>query len=153
MVSSNNIEDDNELDWDPNLELGYEIIDAEHRILHKLIVDFQEAVIQNAPKEKLTQILEDVIRYAGLHFANEEKVMAEYHYPKLDEHAILHKELLARVKDSCAQFQQDRLEVTHMYEFLLNWFAFHTSHQDKELVIYINNSSLRPLLTALHKNS
>src|ERR1017187_7439694 len=127
MISSNNPEEDDELKWDPNLELGYEMIDAEHRTLHRLIVDFQEAVIQSAPKEKLIRILEEITRYAEFHFANEEKIMADNQYPELNEHASLHNTLLAKIKDECAQFQLDRIEPVYLYEFLLNWFAFHTS--------------------------
>ena len=138
MVPINNWGENEALKWDPSMELGHGVIDAEHCTFHKLIVDFQEAAIQNAPKEKLNKILEEITKYAEFHFASEEKIMTDNQYPELGEHANLHRNLLAAVKDKCTQFQLDKIDSTQVYIFLLNWFAFHTSHEDKKLVSYLN---------------
>ena len=140
MMPIKSWEENEELKWDPSFELGHGVIDTEHRILHKLIVDFQEAVAQGVSKEKLTRILEEIIEYAEFHFSSEEKIMADYHYPERDEHALLHNDLLADVQNKCAQFQENKIDPVQLDEFLLNWFAFHTSHEDKKLVSYINKS-------------
>lgn len=139
MATLKNWSEDEEFNWDPSLELGYGAIDDEHRIFHKLIVDFQEAVIHNAPKERLLHILEKIVKYAEFHFTSEEKIMADAQYPGLDGHASLHRALLAKVQDTFTQFQQDRIDPDQMYVFLLNWFAFHTSHEDKKLVEYLSD--------------
>ncbi len=133
-----NWKEDEKLKWDPGFDLGYGEIDDEHRIFHGLIVDFQEAAIQHASKEKLLGILHEITEYAEFHFSSEEKIMAACQYTELDEHAALHHTLLAEARDAYTQFQQDEIDPAHLYEFLLNWFATHTSKEDKKLVQYIN---------------
>lgn len=137
MVPIKNWRENAALGWDPLLELGHDIIDAEHCILHKLIVDFESAANQDASKDELIRILKEIIAYAEFHFASEEKIMADYQYPELKEHATFHSTLLAEVRDKCVELQQDKIESAQLYAFLLNWFAFHTSHEDKKLVRFI----------------
>ena len=127
------------LKWDIKFKLGHEIIDAEHRIFLRLIVDFQEATSQAASKEILRRILEKITKYAEFHFASEETVMTECQYPEQSEHAFLHNTLLEEVKNMCIQFGLDKCKPNEVSDFLIHWFAFHISQQDKKLVRYIDN--------------
>jgi len=77
------------LKWDHRYELGNERIDAEHRIFLGLIVDFHDAAIQGASKDKLIRILNEISKYAEFHFVSEENIMTEYHYPEQKYHALI----------------------------------------------------------------
>ena len=130
------------LNWDSNRDLGHDEIDAEHRFLLRLIVDFEEATIKGATKEELIALILEISKYAKFHFANEESIMAEFNYPDQSHHAHLHNELIAEVTEKLIQFRRDEVEPDVMFEFLLNWFALHTSHEDKELVNFIHGLGL-----------
>ncbi|MDX8398940.1 MAG: hemerythrin family protein [Gallionellaceae bacterium] len=133
-------QENTKLKWDPSLDMGHKIIDAEHCILHSLMVDFQEAATQHAPQEALISQLEEVMKYAQIHFASEEKIMLDFNYPNMSAHVQLHKDLLVDVSKMYSEFKLGKINATNAYEFLLNWFSFHTSHEDKKLVLYLNKS-------------
>jgi len=125
------------LKWDYKYELGNERIDGEHRIFLGLIVDFHDAASQGASKDKLIRILNEISKYAEFHFVSEENIMTEYHYPEQKHHAQLHRSLLAEVQDKLYQFKLDGIGSDEVFEFLFEWFALHTTTEDKKLVGHI----------------
>ena len=128
------------LNWAPSYDLGHAEIDAEHRFLLSLIVDLEEAEVKGAPKEELIAKIYEISKYAEFHFANEENIMTMVKFPDQSHHAHLHNKLMTEVTEKLIQFKQGKIEANEMFEFLLNWFALHTSHEDKELVNYIHKA-------------
>ena len=53
----------------------------------------REQEIQNL-KNKLKEIITKLFDYVGTHFSNEQKYMEEIDYPELENHKILHKNML-----------------------------------------------------------
>ena len=127
------------LTWDHKYELGHERIDFEHRIFLSLISDFQMGIEQGFPKTKLIRIIREIAKYADFHFVSEENIMADCNYPELEQHAALHRLLLNQVKDYTYQFSLDEIEALEVFEFLFNWFALHTTSEDRKLVGFVNN--------------
>jgi hemerythrin len=130
-------EKDMTLKWDHRYELGHEKIDAEHRIFLGLIVEFENLAIQGMPKDKLIRTLKEICKYAEFHFLSEENVMTDGHYPDQLQHASLHRQLLAEVGDELFQLTAGQTEPRQVFEFLFQWFALHTSTEDRKLVSYI----------------
>lgn len=130
------------LKWNHKYELGNERIDMEHRIFLGLIVDFHDAAKQGAPKDKLIRILNEICKYAEFHFVSEENIMTESLYSEQKQHAHLHNMLLAQVHDKLSQFNRDHIGPDEIYKFLFEWFAFHTSNEDKKLVGHIENRAM-----------
>lgn len=127
--------------WDQKYELGNEKIDAEHRIFLGLIVDFHDAALQGASKDKLIRIYREICKYAEFHFLSEENLMADCDYPDMEQHSKLHNGLLARANDKFHQFCADKETVDEIFQFLFEWFALHTSQEDKKLVTYLGDDS------------
>jgi len=125
------------LKWNHKYEIGHDRIDAEHEIFLGLIADFQQASDQDHSREKLIRILNEVEKYADFHFVSEENIMIDVAYPEKEHHAMLHRELLARLKDQSQQFRTEHISAEEVFEFLFQWFAIHTSNEDKKLVDYI----------------
>ena len=125
------------LKWDHKYEIGHDRIDAEHEIFLGLITDFQQANTESHPKERLVRILNEVEKYAEFHFISEENIMIDVAYPEKEHHAMLHRELLTRLKDQSQQFKTGHINAEEVFEFLFQWFAIHTSNEDKKLVNYI----------------
>jgi len=125
--------------WDNKYELGHERIDAEHRIFFRLMMDFQEAVTYGAPNEKLLRTLNEIVKYADFHFVSEENIMTDNNYPDQKRHAHLHNILLSEVKDKLHQFTSGNIGANEVFEFLFEWFALHTSNEDKKLVGFLGN--------------
>lgn len=127
------------LTWNHKYELGHDRIDSEHRIFLSLICDFQMAMEQGLPKTKLIRIIREIAKYADFHFVSEENIMVDCNYPELEQHAAHHRLLLNQVQDYTNQFSLDEIQAPQVFEFLFNWFALHTTSEDKKLVGFVNN--------------
>ena len=125
------------LKWDSKYELGHERIDFEHHIFLGLVTEFQEVASQLAPKEKQLRVLNEIVKYAEFHFLSEENIMEDCHYPDKARHVVLHQALLAEAKDNLHSFVRNNITADDVFQFLFEWFALHTSTEDKKLVAYI----------------
>jgi len=125
------------LKWDEKYEVGHARIDAEHQIFLGLIIDFKSAIDNDAPREKLLRILKEVEKYAEFHFVSEENIMIDVGYPEKEKHTVIHNHLLAELHDQNQQFKAKVSSAESIFEFLFEWFALHTSNEDKKLAHYI----------------
>jgi hemerythrin len=69
-------------------------IDQQHKELVAKFVHLDEAVKGRAPRAEIFRIIDDIIAYTQMHFAAEEQVMKESHYPMLEAHQAKHRELV-----------------------------------------------------------
>ena len=120
--------------WDRKFELGHERIDAEHRIFLELIVDFQESYVHGDDRQKQARILNEICKYAEFHFVSEENIMTDCAFPEREAHARLHAQLLSELNDMGWRFRSNQVEAEQVFEFLFQWFALHTSSEDRKLV-------------------
>ena len=125
------------LRWDDKYALGHERIDAEHRIFLGLIVDFREAAERGEGRHKLARILNEICKYAEFHFVSEENLMADGDYPEREQHARLHAQLLSELNDICWRFRSEQVAPAQVFDFLFQWFALHTTSEDRKLVGYL----------------
>lgn len=128
------------LRWDSRYELGHQKIDAEHHIFLDLVVSFDNLVNQNMPLDQLVRALTEICKYGDFHFVSEENLMIDCHYPDRDQHARLHRQLLSQLDDHLFNLTNRKIAPREVFEFLFQWFALHTSTEDKKLVAYIQSS-------------
>ncbi len=78
------------IEWDDKYSVGISIIDNEHK---KLIGIMNKAIVleQNSsnPKE-ITEVLNEMNKYAQTHFATEETYMVKFNYPDYEQHRKEH---------------------------------------------------------------
>ena len=125
------------LQWDDRYSLGHERIDAEHRIFLDLIVEFDALAAHGAPNDKLVRTLKEICKYAEFHFLSEENLMIDCRYPELEQHCQLHQQLISALDDHLHRLLHRSTTPGRVFEFLFQWFALHTSSEDKKLVSYI----------------
>lgn len=125
------------LQWDDRYNLGHERIDAEHHIFLDLVVEFDSLASQGASTDKVVRTLKEISKYAEFHFLSEENLMIDCKYPELGEHALLHQHLIATLDDQLHRLINRTTTPSQVFEFLFEWFALHTSSEDKKLVSYI----------------
>lgn len=85
------------LTWRDAYCCGHPVIDEEHRTLF----DLANALIESAFKQSenpqaFSDALAKLLAHVSKHFADEEAILAEYHYVDLAVHAQAHKRLLER---------------------------------------------------------
>lgn len=80
-----------DFEWKPEYSVHVQKIDDQHKQLLKLIFKLFNAINTNLTKNELGEILEELIEYAGYHFATEEMYFREFDYENADEHIREHR--------------------------------------------------------------
>lgn len=90
------MENNNVLDWNDAYSIGHEEIDKEHEklfILAKKVTNCQD------DKNEIMKAIKELIKYTKFHFAHEEKYMQSIDFIFLEEHKILHKDMVKKIND------------------------------------------------------
>lgn len=121
------------MEWGPALETGHDQIDTEHRSLVDAVNRLHTALDQGEDQEELGRILGFLRDYAVTHFAAEEALMIEVHYPRAAAHFAAHADLVMRLSDHLADFRAGRIVVTGaLLAFLEDWLVDHILRQDQD---------------------
>lgn len=89
--------------WTPDLAIGVESIDAQHRELFAHVARFLSTV-DSGRIEELLDLLHFLGSYMEAHFRTEEDFMREVGYPALEEHAKEHDTFRAMFRAVVGQF-------------------------------------------------
>jgi hemerythrin len=81
--------------------------------------------------------LKEISKYAEFHFLSEENLMIDCNYPEVGNHSQLHQHLVATLENQLHGLISESITPSQVFEFLFQWFALHTSSEDKKLVSYI----------------
>lgn len=112
------------LEWTNELDVGVAAMNEEHKQLIALMNEFHRLAQQPDSKVQATQALRKLGAFTGQHFAHEEKVMASMEFPGLENHARLHKKLLANLGEHVETFAKTgRSE--ELLLFLKVWLKSH----------------------------
>jgi hemerythrin-like metal-binding protein len=126
---------ENMIEWDDKYSVGISIIDEEHKkligIMNKVV-----ALEQNSgnPKE-ITEVLNEMNKYAYTHFAIEEAYMVKFNYPDYENHR---KEHQAFSIETMAFFDKitdsNRQLICEILEHLKNWLVHHVQGTDRKYI-------------------
>ncbi|MEA3362841.1 MAG: bacteriohemerythrin [Thermodesulfobacteriota bacterium] len=128
------------ISWKEIYETGIVTLDNEHRGLIQEINRLYEAVRDKRGEEILGEVLTALVAYTVDHFQHEEKLMAEYHYPGLEEHQKIHQELIATVEELKQRATSGTEELaTELLTFLRTWVLEHILKVDKEYGAFLES--------------
>lgn len=124
--------------WDPSLETGDPIIDAQHRSLFEMVNAVHETVAEDGRPADVEEVIFRLVRYTATHFVDEEAYMERAGYPSLPEHRATH-EVLTRETDSLSQRWQDGGDIAPVTVaiFLYDWLGDHIAKDDKRMVAWV----------------
>ena len=126
----------NLIDWKPEFCIGAPQFDKEHEELVHLINVLYAAVESRKERAEISDFFEKVIKAIGDHFAHEEQVMRQQHYPEYDAHKADHERLLVDIKDIAADFAAGVFDYDPERTFgdrISSWFLEHTQTHDLRL--------------------
>ncbi len=116
--------------WNAAHEVGIREIDEQHARLASLLNDLAIALTNGAD---YTAILHEIIRYAGFHFASEERLMAQFSYADSAQHRDTHRQLLDDIRN--LGLERDGLSVSLILRYLQEWLLRHVDGADRELAL------------------
>ena len=122
------------LAWTPDLSVGIEIIDNQHKRIVEYINQLHEARIRQ-DKEAISQVIEELVDYTLSHFSFEESMMEEAHYRFLAPHKRVHELFVRRVAEYQQRFKLgENVEVVagDMQNTLITWLMNHIKREDMD---------------------
>lgn len=125
------------IDWDPSLETGDDLVDFQHRTIHKLFNELETAA-DNA--QEIMRVLDYLSEYVLMHFATEEDLMEREHFPadEAEKHVVEHRDLTEGVRVKVLEFRSGDLTSTApVIEFLRGWLKTHVHECDRLLVDHV----------------
>jgi hemerythrin-like metal-binding protein len=124
--------------WDPSLETGSEIVDRQHRQLYDLINELHDSIVENHDRELQDDVLVRLMRYAELHFDDEENLMRSVGYPALADQRRMHGEFKAEAARLTETYRAGEvlLPIT-LAIFLHDWLVKHIRIEDKKIGEFI----------------
>ncbi len=121
------------LQWHDKFSIGIPEIDNQHKILFELLNNLEQATHSTEFEDIIPNTLDKLSDYVDVHFATEEKYMAENGYEDLQKHHEIHEALKERVYEEIKLNQNQgysTLKVMHLYNFLREWIENHILIED-----------------------
>jgi len=128
--------------WTPDLSVGVDHIDEQHKIWFEKANELFEAGKQQRAKEYINQMIDFLDEYTKYHFSDEEKYMAEIGYPELDAQKKAHASFindLAKLKKDYNEGGGNLLVIINANKMIINWLTNHIKTMDKKIGEYAKN--------------
>jgi hemerythrin len=122
------------LEWSPDLSMGVEIIDDQHKRLVEYVNQLDEARIRR-DRGAIARVIEELVDYTVSHFAFEEVMMEEAGYRFLKAHKRVHATFIGHVGVFQQRFKSGEdveLVATDMQTTLVKWLMKHIKCEDMD---------------------
>ncbi|MDR1359891.1 MAG: bacteriohemerythrin [Deltaproteobacteria bacterium] len=119
--------------WTPDLAMGIELIDNQHKMLCSYINALHRAVRQKTLESSGRDILDNLKKYTVSHFSTEEHYFSRSGYPDTERHKQIHRKFVDKVVSVEKQLLAGQIQVgDDLLDFLKDWLFTHirvTDHQ------------------------
>jgi len=130
-------------EWKNSYSIQIPEIDAQHQNLFRIAAQLHAAMTSGQGKAVTEQILDRLVSYTKVHFASEERLMADYNYPDAAAHKQEHDSLNGEVMRFQADFKSGRRTMTvQLLQFLRDWLQSHIAMSDTKLAPYIRGQAV-----------
>lgn len=127
------------IEWTPNLSVGVELIDDQHKIWFEKANGLYEAGRERRAKEYIVTMLDFLDDYTKQHFSDEEAYMKKISYPEIDDQKKMHASFisdLAKLKSEYDQSGGNILVIINANKMIINWLTKHIQTMDKKIGEY-----------------
>ena len=125
-------------EWNPEYSVHIQSIDAQHQNLFAIGRELYAAMSAGQGKLAVGRIIDRLVQYTIVHFAHEERLMKQYHYPDLAAHKAEHDALSARVAAFQQSFHSGHVTMAvQVLQFLRDWLEEHIKGSDAGYVPYM----------------
>jgi len=106
------------LSWHPAYESGNPVIDEEHRGLFADANHLLGAVLSKRPHAEVAELVNTLVRDVVQHFKDEEAIIRAAAYPRANEHAAIHSQLVDKAVLMVKNFHDGNLTIGELFQFL-----------------------------------
>lgn len=120
------------IEWTPDLAVGVESLDTDHKVLVSLINQLDEAITAGNPRAAVQRVLDALYDYTVYHFSREEALMRACGYPDYEAHVRNHTTLRTQVADIRERYGRtpESIRSREVLGFLKTWLSAHIIGRD-----------------------
>ncbi len=127
------------VEWTPDLSVGVERIDTQHKICFEKANDLFQAGKSGKSKEVIADMLDFLEDYAKKHFRDEEAYMKSINYPGLEKQKLAHRKFekeVAKLKQEYEQSGSNINLIINANQMIIDWLINHISNMDKQIGLF-----------------
>ena len=124
------------IQWTPDLAVGVDKIDDQHKKLFQAADDLAEAMWSGKGAEEVSKTIRFLIEYTHYHFRDEEATMTQESYPGLAEQQRAHTKFtddMGALGDKLEAGSVTSSDAIQVLTTACNWFREHIKVMDKAL--------------------
>jgi hemerythrin-like metal-binding protein len=130
--------------WDESFKTGITVFDRDHRELVRLLNELHSGLVSGFSISEMTFILDDLVRYTGVHFKREEELMDAHSYPDTARHKAEHADLVRQVVDFQDQLKKGKKHFTiQLMAFLKDWLVNHILKTDMQYGTFFRDRGIQ----------
>ena len=117
--------------WIPEYNTGIDVIDDQH----KRILDYINEIVEisdHTDKDRIKQILDNIIDYTQSHFTFEESLQEEADYKYRVPHKRVHDLFIKKIESYRDRFQMGQSIEAELHEVLSKWLINHIQQDDAD---------------------
>lgn len=131
------------LTWDEKYSVGIAEIDGQHKRLIQMINDLHEALVAAHGRQKLGEILAQMLDYAAYHFTAEESLMVTHGYPLYGAHKREHEGFTAKALELKQRVDAKGFVLTlEVLQFLKDWLSHHILVNDLKYAPFLRGAGV-----------
>ena len=122
--------------WTPDLTVGVDMIDGQHKIWFDKADQLFEAGKNGKAKEVISELLQFLDSYTKEHIADEEKYMQSINYPEYQIQKNLHTNFIAELSKLRQEFDASGSNISiivNANQMIVDWLTKHISKEDKKI--------------------
>lgn len=119
------------LSWTPDLSVGIDAIDDQHKRIVTYINQLHDAHLTQ-DRNAVAAVIEGLVDYTLSHFRFEEAMLQKALYPMLPVHKKVHRLFIRRVSDYQQRFALGDDVAEELLITLVKWLANHIKHEDMD---------------------
>ncbi len=132
------------MEWSESYNIGIDVIDNQHRQILDYI-NALEKIISGGQRDKIKEVLDDLIDYTQSHFSFEENLLQQVNYQYLPSHKGIHELFVKRLNDCRHKFDRGESVENDLYRLLSKWLINHIQHDDQDYVDSVRDNMLHYL--------
>jgi hemerythrin len=127
--------------WDDSFSTRIPQIDEQHQRLVAMIGDLDQSVQEGTGGLMISYVFQELIRYVGVHFEDEERLMMQHRFPGLTSHRQEHDFFVMRLKHIQESFQDGDALSKQTLDFLKEWISCHIKGTDQIYASFIKTKT------------
>lgn len=129
--------------WKSTYELGFTLIDEQHKKLFAIMNNLYEARHNSTSNLIVASSINELINYTLYHFTSEEQLFAQYNYPYSEAHIIEHNDFIMKVNQlKNNEDLGDILLSLKTLDYLKDWTITHILGTDKQFADFVKDKEL-----------